>query len=124
MQDVSLEEETKDDAASRPAALRHANSEMEVGGGKLVGQRANWWRTSPLPPAATFLATALFTVGFIALFTGMGVGAWYVIASGARGGAGTGRGADDQPVYKRTRHQSRGLLDAPGARRYWARATK
>ena len=55
------------------------DSEMEVGGGKLVGQRANWWRTSPLPPAATFLATALFTVGFIALFTGMGVGAWYVI---------------------------------------------
>ena len=79
MHDVSLEDETKEEArpenssavddAARPAALRHANSEMEVGGGKLVGQRANWWRTSPLPPAATFLATALFTVGFIALFT-------------------------------------------------------
>ena len=33
-------------------------------------------------------------------------------------------GADDRPVYEREPRQSRGLLDAPGARRYWARATQ
>ena len=65
---------------------KHRDSVLALGGGSLRGDVAHWWRVSWFPPVVVFVAVYVFTTGHLALFTGMGMGPSYVIATRRREG--------------------------------------